>query len=75
MTTTRQPFKPSGFTSGATVFPASRQRGTVTVIDIACPSCGSTGSVRKVRIGTYRCTSCGHEFDHTDVDPLGQSSE
>lgn len=43
------------------------------VIDIGCPSCGNTGSVRKERIGTYRCTECGHEFDHTELDPLEQS--
>ena len=45
----------------------------MTVIDIACPSCGRTGPVRKVRIGAYRCAECGHEFDHTDVDPVEQS--
>jgi ribosomal protein L37AE/L43A len=47
----------------------------VNVIDIACPSCGSVGSVRKERIGTYRCDECGHEFDHTDLDLLAQSED
>ena len=45
----------------------------VSVIDIACPDCGRTGSVRKERIGTYRCAECGHEFDHSDLDPVEQS--
>ena len=45
----------------------------MTVIDIACPECGATGSVRKERIGTYVCTDCGYEFDHTDIDPIEQS--
>jgi DNA-directed RNA polymerase subunit RPC12/RpoP len=45
----------------------------VSVIDIACPDCGDVGSVQKERIGTYRCGECGHEFDHTDLDPVEQS--
>lgn len=48
-------------------------RPAVTVIDISCPSCGSTDAVRKERIGTYRCDACGHEFEHGDLDPLEQS--
>ena len=51
----------------------SRHVRVVSVIDIACPACGRTGSVRKVRIGTYRCDDCGHEFDHSDLDPVEQS--
>lgn len=45
----------------------------VTVIDIECPACGRTRPVRKERIGAYRCTACGNEFDHGDVDPVDQS--
>jgi|GEM_PF-1791257 len=51
------------------------QSPDVSVIDISCPECGSTGSVRKERIGTYRCTECGFEFDHEDLDPVEQSED
>jgi DNA-directed RNA polymerase subunit RPC12/RpoP len=39
------------------------------VIDIACPTCGSTTQVRKVAFGQYRCANCGREFTHEDVLP------
>lgn len=47
----------------------------MSVIDISCPDCGRTGSVRKEQIGTYRCTECGLAFDHEDLDPLEQSED
>lgn len=39
------------------------------VVDIACPRCGRKDAVRKVRIGQYRCSECGLEFDQEDVRP------
>lgn len=39
------------------------------VIDISCPICEQTGTVRKVGIGTYRCVDCDREFSQADVRP------
>lgn len=39
------------------------------VIDISCPECGQTQSVRKERLGTYRCIECDHTFDQADLEP------
>jgi rubredoxin len=47
----------------------------VSVIDISCPACGRIDSVRKERLGSYRCTECGHEFDHEELDPVEQSKQ
>ena len=41
--------------------------GMTVLVDIECPDCGSTASVRKVGIGTYRCGECGREFTEADV--------
>lgn len=37
------------------------------VIDISCPRCDRSDTVQKRGLGTYRCTECGHEFEHTDL--------
>jgi ribosomal protein L37AE/L43A len=39
------------------------------VVDIACPSCGRTRTLRKVAIGTYRCGDCGRAFTEGEIDP------
>jgi DNA-directed RNA polymerase subunit RPC12/RpoP len=39
------------------------------VAEIRCPECNSVHEVRKVGMGAYRCTDCGHEFDVDDVRP------
>jgi ribosomal protein L37AE/L43A len=39
------------------------------VVDIACPSCDRTQTLRKVAIGTYRCGDCGREFSREEIDP------
>lgn len=39
------------------------------VVDISCPECGETQSVRKVGIGRYECGACGATFDGTAVGP------
>jgi len=38
------------------------------VVDIACPNCGRTDTVRKEGLGTYRCAECGHEFTQEDIE-------
>ena len=39
------------------------------VVDIPCPNCGETRDVTKEGLATYRCGSCGTEFDQGDVEP------
>jgi len=39
------------------------------VVDIACPNCERTRTVRKVAIDRYRCDDCGEEFGQGDVVP------
>ncbi len=39
------------------------------LVDINCPSCDSTGAVRKLGIGSYRCEDCGCEFSQADILP------
>lgn len=39
------------------------------VVDISCPECGETNTVRKVGIGRYVCGECGASFDQTEVQP------
>jgi len=39
------------------------------LIDIACPECGRTQSVRKVALDRYRCEECCVEFSQEDVLP------
>lgn len=39
------------------------------VIDIECPQCGSSASIQKVTLGTYRCGECGVDFGHEDIIP------
>lgn len=41
------------------------------LVDIGCPDCGRTESVRKVGIGTYRCVECGREFTEADLRQSG----
>ncbi len=39
------------------------------LVDIRCPSCDSIGAVRKVGIGSYRCTDCDCEFSQAEILP------
>ena len=39
------------------------------VVDISCPNCERTQTVRKIEIDRYRCEECGEEFDQADVLP------
>lgn len=39
------------------------------VVDIECPECGSSTSLQKVEIGSYRCVDCDVTFDHGDASP------
>lgn len=52
---------------------SSGQPPPMTVIDIDCPGCGRSDSVRKAGIGAYRCTACDREFDHEAIDPVEQT--
>lgn len=47
----------------------SAPTGMTSVIDIACPSCGRTESVRKYDLDEYRCEHCGTSFGADDVVP------
>lgn len=38
------------------------------VVDIPCPRCNQSESVRKQSIGTYRCAECGFEFGPEDLN-------
>ena len=42
--------------------------GMTILIDISCPSCHRSDTVQKHGLGSYRCTECGHEFEHTDLE-------
>lgn len=54
----------------ATVIPPGRfYTGMTVVVDIDCPACGETQSVRKVGIGRYECGECGNAFDQSAVGP------
>jgi ribosomal protein L37AE/L43A len=39
------------------------------VIDISCPACGRTDTVRKEGLATHRCGACGEAFDQSAVEP------
>jgi ribosomal protein L37AE/L43A len=39
------------------------------LVDIDCPECGRTATVRKLALGRYRCGDCGTEFSQEDVLP------
>ncbi len=39
------------------------------LVDIACPECERTRTVRKVAIGRYRCEECDVAFSQADVLP------
>lgn len=39
------------------------------LVDISCPECGRTDTVRKVGLDLYRCTECDHEFSQEDILP------
>jgi ribosomal protein L37AE/L43A len=44
------------------------------LVDIGCPDCGRTGSVRKRGLGRYYCTECDREFTQGEVTALPDPS-